>query len=178
MPYNPPPSIPYIGPNVMSLDMRYADRGGGSVNSGTDTAWVANLAVYAPFILPRPIVVMEWFINLGTLTTASNWDFGIYREDFTKIQTLGSTTAGTVASNFNNTTTWTDLTLPAGVYYMAYSNDSTRNHSIFIENSVVHTAAAGWMEQSTALPLPATATPVVTTRAWSVPFGFSSRWAI
>lgn len=180
MPFSGPPAIDYATRAVSCVDLRYSDRGGGTAQvSGTDTAWVANLAVFAPFFINETMVVSEWWINLGTTTTASNWDFGIYREDFTKIQTLGSTAAGTVASNINNTTTWADLTLPAGAYYMAYANDSTRPHATSNDIAGFH-IAAGYMEQtSSSFPLPATATPIRYTRAYFPHFGFTlNSWGV
>ena len=93
--------------------------------------------------------------------------------DFTKVQSLGSTVGGTTASSIINTTTWTDLTLLPGSYYMAYCDDSTRNMSTSIDALGLY-AAGGVLEQtglSSTLPDPMV--PVIYTRAFLPHFGMN-----
>lgn len=146
----------------------------GSSSTGTSTAWpVANLGVYVPFTVSIPVIVYEWYITLGTLTTAANADFGIYNEDFTKVQSLGSTALNVaVASVMTNTTTWTDLLLAPGSYYMAFSTDSTRNFGCSTDAAGIY-QASGVMEQTGVATLPAPAVPVAYTRALLPNFGMN-----
>lgn len=166
--YEPPLFI------VSSHNPRFVGRVS-NTNLATNTAWVANLAVYVPFRIGMPITIKEWWCYLGTLTTAHNWDFGIYNEDFTRVQSLGSTAGGTSASGFNNTTTWTDLTIAAGNYYMAFADDSTRNFTTDADTAGFH-QQMGVMEQTSGgFALPATATPITYTRSFLPHFGFNCR---
>lgn len=144
----------------------------GATLSTTSTSWVAGLGVYVPFTLSLASTVYEWWWGNGTLTTAHNIDFGIYNEDFTKVQSLGSTAGGTVASIINNTTTWTDLLLAPGSYYMAMSDDSTRNIECSADAAGVY-QASGCMEQTSVSTLPSPAVPVAYTRAFLPNFGMN-----
>jgi hypothetical protein len=157
---------------ISSHSLRTHSRAGATVAS-TSTAWVANLGVYVPFTTSIPLTVYEWWIGLGTLTTAANADFGIYNEDFTKVQSLGSTalSVGT-ASIITNTTTWTDLALAPGAYYMAFSSDSTRNFECSSDALGLY-QASGCMEQTSVATLPSPAVPVAYARAFLPNFGMN-----
>ena len=157
---------------ITSHDVHHVERVA-STAIATNTAWVANLAVYVPFVLATPATVYEWFWLNGTLTTSYNVDVGIYNLDFTKVQSLGSTVGTTTASVVINTTTWTDLTLAPGSYYMAFASDSTRNFTTSADAAGLY-QAAGIMEQ-TAFALPSPAVPVAYTRAFLPMFGMNLR---
>lgn len=173
--YSPPRSFEPPFWSVASADPKYTDRLGKTAAAGTTTAWVANLAVYVPFALASYATIYEWWWANATLTTAHNIDFGIYNLDFTKVQSLGSTVGGTTASAIINTTTWTDLNLAPGNYYMAFSDDSTRNFSTSADALGLY-QAQGCMEQTTSsFPLPSPAVPVAYTRAFLPYFGFNMR---
>jgi len=160
---------------IASHDPKYGPQRTGNTSITSNTAWVANLAVYVPIWINRPGTIFEWFHFNGTLTTAHNLDFGLYNPDFTKVQTLGSTAGGTVASALNNTTTWTNLDVAPGPYYMAFADDSTRNITTSGDVAGLY-QAMGMMEQtSSSFPLPATATPIAYTRAFLPYFGFTMR---
>lgn len=173
MSYTPPPGFRPALWSISSHDMKYSPRHGTSTIA-TNTAWVAGLAVYVPFVLDIPATVYEWFWHNGTLTTAHNIDFGVYNLDFTKVQSLGSTAGSTSASTIVATTTWTDLTLPPGSYYMAFSNDSTRNFTTSADAIGLY-QSEGTMEQTSASTLPSPAVPVVYTRAFLPMFGMNLR---
>lgn len=167
---SPPQGLYWV---MSSNDAAHVGRGGGNTQVNTNTGWVAGLAVYVPFVIPVASTVYEWWVYTGTLTTAHNLDYGIYNADFTKIQSLGSTAGGTVASTINNTATWTDLVLLPGVYYMAFCDDSTRNFLTSSDAAGVY-QAVGIMEQtglSSTLPDPMV--PVVYTRAFLPHFGIN-----
>jgi hypothetical protein len=150
------------------------DRCGISIPT-TSTAWVAGLAVYVPFYLESDSTVYEFWWGNGSGTTVHNIDVGIYTTAFVALQTLTSTAGATTASAIVNTSTWTDLALTAGAYYMGFVDDSTRN----IETSADAVGlyqASGIMEQtglSSTLPNPMV--PVVYTRAFLPQFGLNLR---
>lgn len=160
--------------NVTSHSLKHVEFRPGTSTIATGTAWIANLAVYVPFLISQPVTVMEWFHLNGTLTTAYNIDYGIYNLDFTKIQSLGSTAGVTTASAFVSTTTWTDLDLQPGSYYMAFASDSTRNFTTSSDVAGLY-ETMGIMEQTTAFALPSPAVPVQYTRAFLPQFGFNAR---
>lgn len=158
--------------SITSHDIRHVERPGAS-SAGTNTGWVSGLAVYVPFVLPLYATVYEWFLSNGTLTTAHNWDFGIYNLDFTKVQSLGSTAAPTTASAIISTTTWTDLVLAPGQYYMAFANDSTRNITTSADAVGLY-QAAGIVEQTgVSSTLPSPMVPVAYTRQFLPHFGMN-----
>lgn len=169
------PAAPFIPDfwTITSHDIRHADRNTQTA-IGTNTAWIANLAVYVPITIDIPCTVYEWFWLNGTLTTAHNIDFGIYNADFTKVQSLGSTVGTTTASTIINTSTWTDLALVPGTYYMAFANDSTRNFTCSADAAGIY-QACGIVEQTTAFALPSPAVPVAYTRAFLPFFGMNLR---
>jgi len=154
---------------VGSHDFKYHHRVGSS-NTTINTAWVANLGVWVPVQLDVYCTVYEWWWVNGTLTTAHNVDFGLYNEDFTKIQTLGATAGATTASVLVNTSTWANLVVAPGNYYMAFSDSSTRNFICSADALGIY-ASSGCFEQSSVGTLPATATPVLYNRAFLPLFG-------
>lgn len=161
---------------ISSHDIRHVDRAGAvTAASGTNTAWVSGLAVYVPFVLCFPVTVYEWWVMNGTLTTAHNINFGLYNPDFTAIQRLGSTAGATTASALINTSTWTDLRLNPGAYYMAYLDDSTRNLSTSAD--LVHCYQSSGIMEQTGLgsTLPDPMVPVTYTRAFLPHFGMNFR---
>jgi len=156
---------------IGSHSLRTHSRAGATAPTSI-TAWVANLGVYVPFNLSIPATVYEWWWANATLTTAHNIDFGIYNEDFTKVQSLGPTAGATTASVIVNTTTWTNLDLAPGSYYMAMSDDSTRNFACSSDAAGLY-QVSGCMEQTSVGTLPSPAVPVAYTRAFLPQFGMN-----
>jgi len=162
--------------SIGSHDLKYTERVG-LTDATTNTNWVANLAVYVPFTTDIAGTVYEWWWYNGTLTTAHNIAFGIYNLDFTAVQRLTGVAGGTTASAINNTTTWTDLVLQPGSYYMAMADDSTRNFLTSADALGLY-QASGVMEQTglgagPALPDPMV--PLVYARAFLPYFGMNLR---
>jgi hypothetical protein len=155
---------------IGSHSLRTHSRAGASAVAST--SWIANLGVYVPFNLSVPATVYEWWWTNGLLTTAHNIDFGIYREDFTKVQSLGPVAGGTAASIMQNTTTWANLDLAPGSYYMAMSDDSTRAFQMTVDAAGIY-QASGCMEQTSVGTLPSPAVPVAYTRAFLPNFGMN-----
>lgn len=129
----------------------------GSV-AGASVTWVANRAVYMPMMVPWEYTVNRvWWVN-GSTTTTTNVDFGIYTPGGAKIYSTGSTAQGT-ASAPQYVTPSVPFVLPPGAYYFAWTCDNTTTRAF---GNTLATAAngalAGLLSQSSALPLPATAT--------------------
>lgn len=120
--------------------------------------WVANTACYIPVVLPWPYPVQRvWWCN-GTTTTTTNVDFGIYTSSGQQLYHTGSTAMGS-ANLSQYVTPATPFVLPAGTYYFAWTCDNTTARS-FARNTATPATAAmtGCLSQTSALPLPATAT--------------------
>jgi hypothetical protein len=121
--------------------------------------WVANQATYMPMSLPWAYPVRRVFWVNGSVVTTTNVDFGIYTPSGKRIYSTGSTTmAG--ASSTQYVTPATTFVLPAGRYYFAWTCDGTTNRAWGNAPPVPRGAMVGCLSQSTALPLPASATPV------------------
>lgn len=128
--------------------------GGGAPLSIT---WTANLAVYVPVVLPWAYPVNRvWWINGATV--GGNADFGIYTPSGSQIYHTGSTVTVT-GLNVQYVTPTTPFVLPAGPYYFAWTCSGTIGVGIGPKTTTTPPGAvAGCLSQSTALPLPATAT--------------------
>lgn len=130
----------------------------GQVDSPVVRTWpVANLAVFVPMLLPWPYPVRRVFWVNGS-TIGSNVDFGIYSADGRRIYSTGSTAqAGTSTLQF--VTPGTEFLLSPGAYFFAWACSGTTNRSYGGANGAAGLRQSGVLQQSTALPLPATWTP-------------------
>lgn len=144
----------------------------GGFSSGTWPA--ANRAYYLPFRLDEPWTVRRMFVFNGS-TASGNIDLGIYSQAGTRLVSSGSTAqAGT------NGPQWVDVTdtpLSAGVYYLALAASATTT-TVFrtIQGTLSVWQAMGVREESSALPLPATATFTAPSGSVYIPlFGASER---
>lgn len=129
----------------------------------TSTAWpTANTAILVPFSVGAPITFAEIFFQAGTNPGTANFDLGVYRDDFTRITSLGATASvnttdailpaggGSLAS---------PITLPRGRYYVAMSSAAT---SITVRGNTTTNGATrgyGCISMALAHPLPPTITP-------------------
>lgn len=158
---------------IHSHDMFYTGGRSGSTAVSTGTTWVAQLAVYVPFRIAERVTVHEWFWTVGATATAHNVDFGVYREDFTKIQSLGPTAGGALASQMVNTTTWTNLDLDPGSYYMAFWSDTVRTFITSADALGLYQVMGAMEQTGLASGLPSPAVPVGYTRAFLPSFGMN-----
>lgn len=131
----------------------------------------ANRAFYVPVIVPEGCTARKvFYVTGGTTTGAANVDMGIYNTSGTRLVSTGST-----AYNQNNNNTFTvidiaDTALTAGLYYLAFVISSVSNvHIRRIDLGVMGQASAGVLAESSALPLPSTATWVIPTTDQLVP---------
>lgn len=137
-------------------------------------AWqTANAALYVPFFLEEPIVIVQMFTYNGA-TAADNIDVGLYTEGGTRIISAGSTAqSGTGTLQVFNTT---DVTLVSGRYYMAVALDGTTGTLFQATASVPLLRVLGVARETSAFALPATATMAAVATATLVPvFGFTAR---
>lgn len=122
---------------------------------------VASTAFYVPVYLPWPYPVARVFWYNGSSVASVNVDFGIYTADGTLIYSTGSTArSGASAAQY---VTPTSFLLSSGRYYFGHSCDSTtanRGGVASTTGTVARSALAGLLQEASALPLPATMTPV------------------
>lgn len=147
-----------------------------SVPAPASGAWpVANRALYVPFFVPAVITVYRLFVVNGT-AVSGNLDMGIYNSAGAKIVSIGSTAqAGTQVTQYLNIT---DTVLQPGAYYFAFVLDNTTGAVYKWEpgtptNSQIQ--AWGIAQETSAFPLPATATLATTTAAFFPLMGLSCR---
>lgn len=134
----------------------------GAVANPTSTAWPsANAAFLVPFVVSTPTTFVEMFFVTGTTPGTTNYDLGLYRDDFTRIASLGATAAA------NTTDTLLPVgggsigtvTLPRGRYYMAMSSAATTLTVRALAPTNQLCRALGMFQMAAAHPLPATITP-------------------
>lgn len=117
----------------------------------------SNRAFYSPIYIDRPgIVTKFWLLNGASV--AGNVDIGLYRSDYTLISSKGSTAqAGTnVIQEFDVT----DFAVTQGVYFLGVVLSNTGGAVVRVnQNALGFLSAAGMTEQTSAFPLPSTATP-------------------
>jgi hypothetical protein len=120
-------------------------------------AWpAANRALYIPFSIPFTFPVTALFWGNGS-SAASNVDMGIFTRTFSRLVSTGSTAqSGTSAIQ----SVAASYTLPPGSYYFGITCSGTTN-AIFANTSMTALAGRfmGLLQESSALPLPATMTP-------------------
>ena len=130
----------------------------GPVSSGSlpsaDVWPVADLALYIPFVLHNDQTVKRMLVEIGA--SSGNLDAGIYTEGATRKVSIGSTVVGT--TNDVQELDIGDIFLVAGRYYMALVFDNAtasvpRYAVLGYKNRMV-----GIKEETSAFPLPATAT--------------------
>lgn len=164
-----PYSLESIGSAIIS-------NGGGGLSSAASATYpVANQAVYVPFLVGRPILVLQMFTYNG-ITASGNLDVGVYDSQQNKLFSIGSTAqTGTSSIQTFNTT---DTVLPPGLYYMALAMNGTTG--TFIRGRVnagtaASAAAVGVATQTTAFALPATAAMVTCASDYIPIFGLTIR---
>lgn len=133
------------------------------VNSGLGltvaTNWpTANKAYYCRVWIPYPVILKNlWFIN-GT-ASSGNVDTGIYDgKTLAKLASTGSIArTGTTVIQI---TAISPLYLPAGEYLFGHASDTTTNsRSAYLAIGTVNYPLTGISQETSAFPLPATATP-------------------
>jgi len=152
-----------------------------ALNNGTGYNWgTANLALYIPVNIPGTITVNRlWWFNGNAV--AGGTDVGIYDINGNRlVSATGTTNSG--VSTPQTVTPASIITLQPGTYYIALACDNTTQKFVGLQTSQTSYIgpAVGLGYQSSAYPLPATATiSSITGTAIPYPiFGFSSRTTI
>lgn len=160
--------LPHGGIHITSLSYNSAG-GNGGVTVGASAVWpVANTAIYVPFRIGEPILVRKLFWTNGS-AVAGNVDCGIYDAAGTRIISTGSTAQAT--TNTVQAVNITDTMLGAGVFYLALAL-SDGAATVFRDNPSIQVCRIlGLLEETSALPLPATATFATVVSAFVPIFG-------
>lgn len=144
-------------------------RGMSLVFAASITAPVANQATYMPVTIPFFYPVNRVFWVNGTSVTSTNRAFGIYTQDGTLIYATAST-AAVGASVTQYVTPASPFILAPGGYYFAMVSDTTTANRGGAGNTATLTvqqrALCGILQEGSALPLPATMTPVTVANAY------------
>lgn len=147
------------------------------IDGTNSNTWpVANQAIYVPFFTPAPYTVVK-LLTFNGAVASGNIDVGLYAADGTRLVSSGSTAqAGTtVIQEFDVT----DTVLAPGWYYLAVAKDDTTGT---LRASTAVTArqarALGCFGQTSAFPLPATATFAAYASAYLPVFGCTSRTVV
>lgn len=125
-------------------------------NGMVGTNWTnANEAKYVPFSIEQPVVVRKMVLQF-TSVAASNYDIGIYTVDGTRVVSLGSTavpgSTGVVEADI------ADTMLTPGSYCYALVISSTSPAVTGVNYSTNDNKLFANLTQTSALPLPSTAT--------------------
>jgi hypothetical protein len=140
-------------------------------------AWEsADRAVYQVVSIPAPCTVKRvWWANGDTVTGGATVEVGIYRNVSsapTSLVVSGSATQG--AASEVQFVDVTDTFLVPGAYWLAITA-STTTETTFFRSVVLYAIDASLRQQETAArPLPATATPVESSRPDILLFGFAT----
>lgn len=128
-----------------------------------------NFAMYFPFWVGATTNVAQFYAEV--VTASGNIDMGIYDTSFNRLVSTGSTVSAAPLTVVDVA----DYILQRGNYYLAFAADNT---TISLRRLVVgagYSRCFGFLMQTSAFPLPATATPVATNQATMPMFGFTTR---
>jgi hypothetical protein len=165
MPLTSPASDNLRGPAWTTSSMIGAkNRVFGAGSAPVSTAWpTANTAILVPFAVAVPTTFAEIFFQAGTTPGTTNYDLGLYRDDFTRIASLGSTAAVSTTDAIlpaGGGAFSAPVTLTRGRYYIAMNSAATSLtvRGVTYANSIAR--ALGCISMAVgAVALPATITP-------------------
>jgi hypothetical protein len=141
-----------------------------TLNEGSVSYPVANLALYIPLNLPWPYPINRWF--WANATSGDHVDVGVYTQSGTKLASTGSIAQNGVNTSIQYVTTPTIL-LPAGSYYMGFSFDNTTHVRSANTGSPFLYRMLGLLQQTAAHPLPSSMSPAILTNGFWPLFGFT-----
>lgn len=133
----------------------------GSMTWASQTWVTANKAVAIPVVFPAKCSVVAMIFR--PLNTTGNFDMGLYNQDFTKIQSKGST----AMANARQTLTFTTPVpvVQNRVYYAAIALSSTSGTLLAVNGATITQRRLGLLEQASALALPDPFVPATITVA-------------
>ena len=144
----PDPYLPW-SPHWEALAFASANPGSAALISSN------NRALYVPFYLPVSATV--YALSFVATNGTGNYDIGIYNDTFARLASSGSTAMTAAGVK----TLATSLRLGAGkVFYAAFAFSSTAGTILRWAPGLRSVINAGLFQEDSAVPLPATATPV------------------
>ena len=148
-----------------------------NANDDASAAWItASSPLAVPFTLSEPATVTHLWWRNGT-APGSNHDVGIYRTDWSRVISAGST-VGSGTASFVQAVDVTDTPIPAGHYYLVRVVDATTANRVgaYQHNASIHLMnLMGCKQSATAsipLPDPLVGMGDVTTHTRVNPAGF------
>lgn len=141
----------------------------GYITAPNDAAWpTANKAIFVPFpVFDRRVVSKLYVCTSGTAAATGNVDVGVYDSSGTRLVSAGSTAK--VSAYDDQTFDVTDTTLGPGTYYIAVACDNTTDTFYAASPTAPTVTALGIFSQTSAFPLPATATMAIDNPLTRVP---------
>lgn len=163
-----PDPLVHISSTSINSVMCYVNSSPGSAVFPT-----ANLAIFVPFRIGRPMTISSLFALNGA-AVSGNIDLGIYSADGTKIISTGSTAqAGTSVMQAISVTS---TQIGAGLFYLAVAMDNTTGTLIrWAPGAAPISKMIGLAQMATAFPLPATATLATVANAYVPDIGCTGR---
>lgn len=130
----------------------------GMAQPASATYPAANLAIFIPMFLEVPFRAQGGLWVNGSSVTGTA-DSGIYTLTGTRVVSTGATTRSG-ASSVDGTDFPSEVLIPPGAYYLAFSASSGAANTAFLNTSVTSAIGkpAGLLQMASAHPLPATAT--------------------
>jgi hypothetical protein len=139
------------------------------------TVWpTANKAIYVPIIFRYPATLTSISFIAGNGT--GNYDLGFY-DGYSKVRMASTTSTAMTAAGGKTLTFSQPLRVDAGrLYYGALALSSTSGSTFRTNTGAVNfSILCGMGEQTSSLPLPATAAPVTATVTYAPLFIFGVR---
>lgn len=119
-----------------------------------------NLGLYIPFEVDHPVVLDKLYWVCGN-TSVANADLGIFSDAWAKLVSTGSVAMQGAAGR--QETNITDYLLVPGKYYWGLSASLSTAGFISAALALMRMQHMGCLTEASAVPLPATATPVALT---------------
>lgn len=133
---------------------------------------IANKALFIPFRVMAPTRITKLFV-VNSAIVFGNIDLGIYNSDGTRVVSTGSTAHAGV-DTMQIITLGIPIRLTPDFYYMAISMNNTTASLYRVAPLVAFLKVIGMAEQTTAFPLPATATFATISSLYLPVIGFIS----
>lgn len=122
--------------------------------AGTNQIETDGLAIYVPIRVPTVCLVRQLWV--GAATGTGNIDMGLY--DATGVALVSATAAAKAGTSTEQVFDTTDAVIGPGLYYIALASQSAYESVTCYDLSAPMAAAFGVYTQTSAYPLPATAT--------------------
>lgn len=123
---------------------------------GTNAWPSSNLAIYIPMKIGYIFIAQKMLWVNGATVTNNTVDVGIYDSQGNRLVHSGATTTSGVS--VMQSVTITATTLYPGLYYLAMVVNGTTDTFLSSATGAINCAACGMLSQTSASPLPATAT--------------------